>query len=49
MANAGGLVRTETEGVSRGIGKKSASGDDRSGDGEGKTRRLLHMLRREMD
>jgi hypothetical protein len=47
IANADGLVRMGIAGVSRGIGKKSANGDDRSGDGEGKRKRLQRMLRRE--
>jgi hypothetical protein len=46
-AIADGLVRMETEGVSRGIGRKSGNGDDRSGDGEGKRKRLRRMPRRE--
>jgi hypothetical protein len=49
MENVDGLDRMETEGVSRGIGKRSASGDGKNGDGgEGKRRRLLHRRRREM-
>jgi hypothetical protein len=47
IANADGRVRTGTEGMSREIGKKSANGDDRSGDGGEKKRRLRRMLRRE--
>jgi hypothetical protein len=43
------LVRIGIEGGSRGIGRRSANGDGRRGDGGGgKRRRLLHRLKREM-
>jgi hypothetical protein len=48
IANEDGLVRMAVEGGSRGIEKRSANGDGKREDGEGKRRRLRRMLRREM-